>query len=258
MIQRVLLPKLGETMSAAKIEKWRKAEGDAVARGDVILEITTDKATLEVESIVQGTLRKVLAPEGVELPVNTVIALVGDPGDPLPANLAELESVARGGPAAPAAATPAAPVASAQPKPRDEAPASDAVSEEIVLPSGRLFVSPRARARAATEHVPLPILRGSGPNGRIIEQDVLDYAARRAAVKATPAAMAEACVRNVDITRLRATGPDGRITREDVLAAPAGVPAAPPALAGGRIELSAMRRVVAERLARSKREAPHL
>jgi pyruvate dehydrogenase E2 component (dihydrolipoamide acetyltransferase) len=270
MIQNVLLPKLGETMTAAKVEKWRKAVGDKVAKGDVILEITTDKATLEVESIVQGTLRAVLAPEGVELPVNTVIALVGDPSDALPANLADLEAAARGGaPAKPVTTAPG--VATAIPAPSSAAAqASDTAVEEIVLPAGRVFASPRARMRAEAEHVPLLILRGSGPNARILEQDVLAYVERRAKVKATPTAIAEACARNVDITRLKPTGADGRVTKEDVLAAKPGVAAVvaqpppavsvvaqPPSAVGPRIELTAMRRVVAERMTRSKREAPH-
>lgn len=263
MIQNVLLPKLGETMTAAKVEKWRKAVGDKVEKGDVILEITTDKATLEVESIVHGVLRKILAAEGVELPVNTVIAIVGEPNDPMPANLAELEAAARGGaaPAKPApAATPAAPAAVAAPAAPAAQP-SDTTAVEIVLPSGRVFASPRARVRAESEHVPLLILRGSGPNGRIIEQDVLAYVERRSKVKATPTAIAEACARNVDITLVKPAGADGRVTKEDVLAAKPGVAvsgaAQPPSPVGGRIELSAMRRVVAERMTRSKREAPH-
>ena len=77
MIQQILMPKLGETMTEASVEKWRKAEGDPIRKGDVILEITTDKATLEVESSIVGVMKKILAPGKVTLPVNTVIALAG-------------------------------------------------------------------------------------------------------------------------------------------------------------------------------------
>jgi len=79
MIQQILMPKLGETMTEASVEKWSKAEGDPIKKGDVILEITTDKATLEVESSIVGVMKKILAPEKVTLPVNTVIALAGEP-----------------------------------------------------------------------------------------------------------------------------------------------------------------------------------
>lgn len=257
MIQNVLLPKLGETMTAAKVEKWRKAVGDKVAKGDVILEITTDKATLEVESTVHGVLRKILAAEGAELPVNTVIAIVGEANDAMPANLAELEAAARGGAAPAKPAATAAAVAPAATPAAQATQASDTAAIEIVLPAGRVFASPRARMRAEIEHVPLLILRGSAPNGRIVEQDVLAYVERRSAVKATPTAIAEACARNVDITLVKATAADGVISKADVLAAKPGVAVQATPATGGRIELSAMRRVVAERMTRSKREAPH-
>ena len=97
MIQPILMPKLGETMTEASVEKWRKAEGDPIKKGDVILEITTDKATLEVESSIAGVLKMILAPEKITLPVNTVIALAGEPADALPENLEELLAAARGG-----------------------------------------------------------------------------------------------------------------------------------------------------------------
>ena len=161
MIQQILMPKLGETMTEASVEKWRKAEGDPIKKGDVILEITTDKATLEVESSIVGVLKKILAPEKVTLPVNTVIALAGEPADALPDNLDELLAVARGGKAS---ETPAA-------KPASEGAATAATAgveveaEAIPGPSGRLFVSPRARVLAKEARVPLQILRGSGPGG---------------------------------------------------------------------------------------------
>ena len=84
MIEKVFLPKLGETMQEATIERWLKKEGDTVKRGDVLLEITTDKATLEVEAYAGGVLRKIIAPEGQVVPVNEVIALVGALDEPIP------------------------------------------------------------------------------------------------------------------------------------------------------------------------------
>ncbi len=250
MIQHFLMPKLGQTMEEATVERWHKKEGDKVAKGDVVLEITTDKATLEVESFIAGVVRKILAPEGVTLPVNTPIALVGDPDDPLPDNLTELEAAARGE----AAPAPAAAEAKTEEPSRAEAPT--AVGEAPPAPPpGRVLISPRARRHAREEKVPFQILRGTGPNGRIVEKDVLDYLARRGKIKTTPTALAVAFERGVDVTTLTASGTGGRITKEDVLAAPVAAPAAAPQ--AKRIELTAMRRIVAERMTQSKREAPH-
>lgn len=249
MIQNIFLPKLGETMSEATIETWHKAEGDAVKKGEVILEITTDKATLEVESLASGVMRKILAPKGAVLPVNTVIALVGEASDALPANVEELAAIARGekGAVKSAAAKPEAEAATvAATAPAESAPL-------VATPAGEIRVSPRARKAAAEARVPLTILKGSGENGRITEKDVLAYLAKRDALKATPVAIAVAYGKGIDITRVKPS-PDGRVTKEDVLAAPAAPAGAPQA---GRIELTAMRRVVADRMTKSKREAPH-
>ena len=213
MIQPILLPKLGETMTEAAVEKWRKAEGDPIRRGDVILEITTDKATLEVESSIVGVLKKILAPEKVTLPVNTVIALAGDPGDALPDNLEELLAAARGEKPAPAPAGAGANAAS-----NATAAAADAEGA-VAAPSGRMLISPRARTQAREARVPLEVLRGSGPGGRVVEADVLAYLERRAAARATPVAIELAYERGIDLTALHGTGPAGRITKEDVLAA---------------------------------------
>ena len=79
MLQEVLLPRLGQTVEAAIIEGWKVQEGDTVKKGDILLEITTDKATLEVESFVLGTVLKIYAEPGDEIPVESVIAYVGDP-----------------------------------------------------------------------------------------------------------------------------------------------------------------------------------
>ncbi len=110
--------------------------------------------------------------------------------------------------------------------------------------------------RAKEARVPLQILRGSGPGGRIVEKDVSEYLARREPVRATPTAIEMACERGIDLTALRGTGPGGKISKEDVLAAQPAA-ARPAAARERRVELTAMRRIVAERMAKSKREAPH-
>ncbi len=85
MAQAVVMPKLGQTVEEAVIVKWHKKEGDAVAKGDVLFEIETDKAVLEAESFHDGTLLKVFVGEGEVVPVQSVVAYVGEPGETVPA-----------------------------------------------------------------------------------------------------------------------------------------------------------------------------
>lgn len=249
-MQQVLMPKLGQTMEEAKVEKWHKKEGDEVSRGEVLLEITTDKATLEVESYFSGTLRKIIGVEGETLPVNAVLALVGEPDEPLPDNLEELKS-------APAETAPEKEEETAQPAEtaagadKTAQPAAAATTAPPPPRRGRIFASPRARMRSKREKISLMPIQGSGPNGRIVEKDILEYAEKIKDIKITPAAREEAFNRGVDITRIKPAS--GRITREEVLAAQ---PAAAPS-GEQLIPLSSMRKVVAERMSQSKREIPH-
>jgi len=258
MIQKVLLPKLGQTVERAVIETWRKAEGDAVAKGDILCEITTDKATLEVESYVKGTLLKVTGQAGQELPVNAVIAIVGDPGEEIPE---EVLQEAAASAAAAGALSDAAPQTARAAEGREQtgqavadAAAAETQAELPVHPSGRLFASPRARHLAASEHVPLVVLIGSGPEGRIVEADVTAYLDKLSDLKVTPLARKLACERGVDLIALAAGG--RKVAKEDVLAAPPVRRAAARGPRQERIGLSPMRRIIAERMARSKREIP--
>src|SRR5271169_5841230 len=84
MVKAVIMPKLGQSEETVKIVKWRKKLGETVAKGDIIFEIETDKAVLEVESFYAGTLLKIVAAEGVTVPVQTTVAFVGDPGEAVP------------------------------------------------------------------------------------------------------------------------------------------------------------------------------
>lgn len=270
MLRPLCMPKLGETMKEATVGEWKKKEGDFIKVGDVILEITTDKATLEVESFENCVLLKILAKPGEVLPVNAPIAIIGDKGDTLPADLSSIL-----GPSA-QAAVPVAGTQSAQAAAGDSASAAAPAQAEE---AGRIFASPRARKLAQDEKVPLQILKGSGPNGRIVEQDVEEYLARRKAVRATPTALEVAYQRGIDLLNVKASGVDGRITEEDVIKAAAGAPetAAPtpevarpapqPARletvapvqlpAGGEIPLTNMRRTIATRMSQSKQTVPH-
>jgi len=256
MISKVTMPKLGQTMEKAVVEKWVKSEGDEVAKGDILLEITTDKATLEVESYHEGTLLKIFAEEGTEVPVNHVIAVVGDPGEEIPDDIAAPppasaeEAPKPSAPARPAPApSAAAPAPSATPTAAPVAVAAAPAPPDVVAPPERVFSSPRARRRAKEEKIALDCLVGSGPNGRIIERDVTAYLERLDAVQVTPTARVIAFQRGVDLLKTKGSGPNGRIVKDDVADA---VPAR-----GLREQLTPMRRVIADRLTHSFRDIPH-
>jgi pyruvate dehydrogenase E2 component (dihydrolipoamide acetyltransferase) len=244
MIQKVILPKLGETVEVSTIERWIKNEGDTVAAGDILCEITTDKATLEVESYYRGTLLRILAPPGTELPVGSVIAVIGEKGEAIPQDiLAQAEAA---GKAAPAERAEAAAVAAAV----EAAPA---------VAAGRLVASPRARRLARELLIGLEHVRGTGPGGRIVEADVQATAKAGRAVRASPLARKVAQREGVDLASVRGGGTGGKVLKEDVLRAaraPAAAPAGPTAKAGQVIPLTAMRRIVAERMVHSKRTIP--
>ncbi len=157
-MEEVFLPKLGQTMEEAEIARWLKAEGDEIQRGEVLLEITTDKATLEVESYFTGTLRKILAREGETLSVGTTIALVGDADEPIPEKF----------------------LAEKRPVKPEKAPSPTETPQEIKPVQGpkeaRILASPWARRLAKEKGVELEKVRGTGPGGRITEKDVMAIA----------------------------------------------------------------------------------
>lgn len=156
MVSKVIMPKLGQTMEEGIIERWIKKEGDNIEKGDILLEITTDKATLEVESYAQGVLRKILAQEGETVPVTQVIALIGELDEDLP----EIEVEVEGGKKEPAAVSP---------KAEGLAPEKG----RPVVAEGRVKASPLARKLAQEKGLDLAQVVGTGPGGRITKEDVL-------------------------------------------------------------------------------------
>ena len=223
MASKVLLPKFGQTVETSEIVQWSKQEGQAVKKGDILCEISTDKSTLEVESQYEGTLLKILLPPGQTAPVNCVMALIGAAGEAVPeALIAEcLASQAAGAaPAAPApvpapASAPAPVAAVPAAAPKVAAPKAAPVAAKPVAQSdGRIFVSPRARKLAETSHVPLAVLGGSGENGRIVEVDVRGYLRDIGSV--TPAAKVAAAAKGIDLRQVKGSGPGARIVVEDL------------------------------------------
>jgi len=188
------MPALSPTMEEGNLAKWLVKEGDTVSAGDVIAEIETDKATMEVEAVDEGTIAKILVAEGSEgVKVNAVIAVLAEDGE----KVGDIDSAAAG----PAAAEPAADAPSGDaaksgevPAIPAEVPADNAASAPVapqpvatVAPSGgRVFASPLARRIAQQNGIEISSITGSGPHGRIVKADVEAAMAGGGAAAAVP------------------------------------------------------------------------
>ena len=173
---------LSPTMEEGQVVKWLKGEGDAVARGDILAEIETDKATMELVARGEGVLRKVLVGEGVAAPVGDVIAIIAAEGEDIAALVAGLGG---GGPAAADLAGAAEPAAASTPAvPETPTPVAAPITAPTPSPTAstptRIKASPVARRLARDAGIDLATVQGSGPGGRVIKRDV-EAAARAAA-----------------------------------------------------------------------------
>ncbi len=179
MSTEILMPALSPTMTEGKLAKWLKKEGDAVKSGDVLAEIETDKATMEMEAVDEGVMGPILVPEGTEgVAVNKPIAVLLADGEKAGAKPAAT--------AAPAAAQ-QKPTASAAPPVAAPQAAPKPVAPPATVSGDRVFVSPLAKRIAANNQIDLKAVQGSGPNGRIVKADVekaLSGGAARAPSKA--------------------------------------------------------------------------
>jgi pyruvate dehydrogenase E2 component (dihydrolipoamide acetyltransferase) len=196
MAVEVKLPRLGQGMEAGTIVRWLKAEGDDVAKGEPLYELDTDKVTQEVEAEAGGVLLKIVVPEG-EVDVGTTIAVIGAQGEDVSAIVAAV-SAGNGGAAAPAPPAPEAPREAEAAAPE---PARVAALAEV--PAGRVKASPLARRIARERGVDLTRVTGTGPDGRIIAEDVEQAAAAPPAPAPVVAPPAE--VEVVQLTSVRKT-----------------------------------------------------
>ncbi len=171
MAIEVVLPKLGLTQEEGTIVRWLKPEGDRVVKGEPLFEVMTDKATLEVEAPASGVLLRILVPEGGTAPVATPIALIGEAGE---AVTAARSSGSRDGAdtRSPHAALPASAVPFASGAPAAGGASTAGGVSTAAGPDARIRISPRARALAEARGVDVRTLTGTGPGGRIVEQDV--------------------------------------------------------------------------------------
>jgi pyruvate dehydrogenase E2 component (dihydrolipoamide acetyltransferase) len=199
MSTQILMPALSPTMTEGKLAKWLKKEGDKVKSGDVIAEIETDKATMEMEAVDEGVLGKILIPEGTEkVSVNEPIAVLLAEGEKMGAAPAPKAAApapkAEAKPAAPAASQPAAAQVPAQ-APVATAPAPAPVKSNGAAKGQRIFISPLARRLAKEAGLDPADLSGSGPHGRIVRSDV--ESAIKGGVKRKPAAAAGSGARDI-------------------------------------------------------------
>ena len=234
MAVNIEMPKLSDTMTEGTLLKWHKNVGDRVEIGDIIAEVETDKATMEMEAFDDGVLTAIHVPAGGKAAIGTILAVL-DGNDVSPA------------PAPAAASAPA--TAAAAPS---VAPSVVAAPVASVLSSGdRIKSSPLARKVAATLQVNLSTVTGSGPGGRIVRKDVEDAATQPASAPAPAASsLASAASALAAATKARATAP--------APAAPAPVAIVPVAKAEDQvIELSSLRKIIASRLLTSKQTIPH-
>ena len=233
MANIIEIPKLSDTMTVGTLIKWLKKEGDAVKSGDMLAEVETDKATMELESFFDGTLIAVFVKAGSQVPLGAALCAIGKPGEKVDAPAASAPAapapVAAPEPA-PAPAPAPAPVAAAPaPAPaRAAAPAPASAPVATAAPGARIKISPLARKLAAEKNISIEGLTGSGPGGRIIRADVLAAPAGGGAKKAS--APTGSGVPNF------AKGP----VQEDKL-----------------IPVSNVRGIIAKRLLESKTQIPH-
>lgn len=237
----ITMPALSPTMEEGNLAKWLVKEGDKVSSGDVIAEIETDKATMEVEAVDEGTVAKLVVPAGTEgVKVNALIAILAADGE-------DVAAAASGGGAAPAAKAEAAKAetapAKAEAAPAAAAPAPAAAQASVPASSGtRTFSSPLARRLARDAGIDISAVSGTGPHGRVIKKDV-ETAVAGGGAKAAPAAAAPATA--------AAPAP---------LAKGASDEAVLKNFADGSYELvphDGMRKTIAKRLQESKQTIPH-
>jgi pyruvate dehydrogenase E2 component (dihydrolipoamide acetyltransferase) len=222
MEEVVLMPRLSDTMTEGVIAAWHKKVGDAVHKGDVLADIETDKATMELESYKDGILLHQGAAAGATIRVNDLLCIIGKESLDVPAILAALQTSGTSSASAPQpAATTAAPIST-------PATANNTVVEEQAT-GGRIFASPLARKMAADMGIDLSKIKGSGDNGRIVRQDIATYTPASASTTVSKAASAAAVAAPVV---------SGKESFEEV-------------------PVSQMRKVIARRLSESLFTAPH-
>jgi pyruvate dehydrogenase E2 component (dihydrolipoamide acetyltransferase) len=252
----VPIPRLGQSEETVKIEKWRVKEGDAIKKGYILFEVETDKAVLEVESQFEGTLLKIVVPEGIEVPVMSTAAVLGQPGEKIPdikpekvqTAKKELSSVKIAN--APAKASAAGASRRIKFEHKTEDIAGHTFKETISGQFRKPNPSPRARSFAKNYLIDIEKVSGTGgASGRVAESDVKRYIEESGYLnrKITDSAFNLARKEGLFLPDIEGTGERGMVTLSDAKNAAAEKPK----------ELSTMRKIIAKRLSDSKKNIPH-
>jgi len=222
MDEVVMMPRLSDTMTEGVIAGWQKQVGDKVKKGEVLADIETDKATMELESYKDGILLYQGAKAGEKILVNDLLCIIGEAGLDITAIVAAAKS---------AGSAPAAPVATAAPAaaPVAVAPVAAAPVANTVVNEGRIFASPLAKKVASEKGIDLRFVKGTGDNGRITKTDIDSY---------TPAAAAAPAATTAAVSSVAVASASGQISFDEV-------------------PVSQMRKVIARRLSESLFTAPH-
>ena len=236
----VLMPRLSDTMTEGVIASWHKKVGDAVKKGEVLADIETDKATMELESYKNGTLLYLGANEGEKIVVNDLLCIIGDKDFAIDA----IVSAAKGGSTAPS--QPVAKAVASDEVATVEVPVSQpALVEAVIENEGRILASPLAKKLADEKGIDLKYVKGSADNGRIVKTDVENYkpvqqqaADLQTTVPAPPVEQTQTTAKSAEVKPPVVQVPAGQVSFEEV-------------------PVSQMRKIIAKRLAESKFSAPH-
>lgn len=245
MATNFTMPQLGMTMEEGDVIRWYKSVGESVKAGEPLVEVSTDKITNELESPVDGVVLQIAVPEGQSARVNALLAVIGQSGEQIEARDNKVEKAEVPAEVIPEA-TPVKPV--------------QAVTRE----DGRILASPAAKRLAKEIGVDITAVIGSGPNGRVVERDVLRYQEEEKELKMSPLAAKLASEHGITSAELSKIGKESRIMKADVAAmiseaAPAAdqtSPAGDPDKKG--IPLAGMRKVISERMVSSWQTYPHV
>ena len=221
----VFMTQLSPTMTEGKIARWLKKEGDTLESGEVMAEVETDKATMEMEVVDEGVMHKILAPEGATVAVGTAIAVIAEDGEDVPDDYV---------PESATETSPAEPVQESAVEPTAPAPVAEEPKPAPITRTGRIKASPLARRLARQKGMNLAAIQGSGPNGRIVKSDIESASKRGVRLGTSTTAVTPPPTRPL---------PQGPLPYH--------------ADEYDRVENSMMRKAIARRLAESKQQVPH-
>jgi pyruvate dehydrogenase E2 component (dihydrolipoamide acetyltransferase) len=200
MATPVNMPKMGLTMTTGMVAKWLKEEGDSVKKGEPVAEVETEKLVNSIEAPADGVLLKIVAAENVKLPIGGLMGIIGTPGE-------DISSLLAAGSAPASEHPPGAPAVPGAP---------EAAHGPVAAEGGRVKISPAARKLAEEKGIDYTRIKGTGPEGRITKEDLLQYLETSDSHRATPLARKIATLESVSLADVPGTGSGGKITRSDV------------------------------------------